>query len=397
MAAESWRIVLITPGRRITSSLLPLVSTEFPSAQVIELQGYPVDGKLGDFGHTGVIGFIDLITSEEQGLKALERIVAVTPSIPIVALVPEGSPQLILQAIRAGAKDFLTEPFSNEQFRSVMDKLSLVVPGLGGEQGRIISVIPAKGACGASTIAFNLASLLKKGGSPRTLLADLDPVTGTQAFQMKLKPIFSFIDILSHGSGLDVDVWRGVVQTYSGIDVLLSPDQPIDGAQESGDCRPILDFSRKLYDNIIADFGNPYGEWTLSGVHASDEVFLVTTNELPALQAAQRVMNYYEANGIQRQRIRLVINRFNKDVGLTAEMIEKALQTDVHQLIPSDYESVQRALLDGKPIQTGSAVGKQLLQMSQKILGKDPEKKKPEKSSSTSGLSGLFSLFSRGT
>ena len=79
------------------------------------------------------------------------------------------------------------------------------------------------------------------------------------------------------------------------------------------------------------------------------------------------------------------------------ELIEKALQTDIHQLIPSDYESVQRALLDGKPIQTGTSVGKQLLQMSQKILGRDTEKKKPEKSRSTSGLSGLFSLFSRGT
>lgn len=399
LSAEAWRIVLVTPGRKITSELLPLVSSEIPSAQVIELQGYPLDGNLGDIGQAGMICFLDLITNEDLGLQALSKIVEVMPTVPVVSLVPSSNPQLILQALRLGAKDFLTQPFTPDQFRTVMEKLAQLIPELVAEQGRIITVIPAKGGCGASTISFNLAMQFKKLGSEKTLLADLDPVTGTQAFQMKLKPGFSFIDILNQGAALDADVWRGVVQTYSGIDVLLSPQNPVEGAQEMGDTRPILDFSRRLYDNVVADLGNAYGEWALSAVRASDEILLVTTNELPALQAAQRVMNYYENHAIARQRIHLVINRFNRDVGLTKEMIETALQTDIYQLIASDYEGVQKALLDGKPIQTSTSIGKQINQMAERILGLDLErqKKKSEKSRSSGGLSGLFGLFSRST
>jgi pilus assembly protein CpaE len=390
---------LVTPGRKITFELLPIVSSEIPSAQVIELQGYPLDGKLGDIGQSGVICFLDLITNEDLGLQALAKIVEVMPSVPVVSLVPDSNPQLILQALRIGAKDFLTQPFTNDQFRTVLEKLAQTMPELVAQQGRVISIIPAKGACGASMIAFNLAAQLKKGGSARTLLADLDPITGTQAFQMKLKPNFSFIEILNQGAALDADVWRGVVQSYAGMDVLLSPENPVEGAQEMGSTRPILEFSRRLYDHVVADLGYAYGEWALSAARASDDVFLVTTNELPALQAAQRVMNYYENNAIPRQRIHLIINRFNRDVGLTKEMIETALQADIYQLINSDYEGVQRALLDGKPIQISTSIGKQIAQIAERILGLNDEKqkKKTEKARSTGTLSGLFGLFSRST
>lgn len=397
MAAESWRIVLVTPGRKITSELLPIVSTELPSAQVIELQGYPIDGELGDVGRSGFICFLDLITNEDAGLQALASIVRLYPSIPVVSLVPSSNPQLILQALRTGAMDFLTQPFSSDQFRTVVEKLAQSIPELLTEEGRVISVIPAKGGCGASTIAFNLATQLKRAGSEKTLLADLDPLTGTQAFQLKLKPGFSFLDILNQGTSLDIDVWRGCIHDYSGIDVLLSPETPLEGAQEIGDSRPILEFSRRLYDNVVADLGNAYGEWTLSALRASECAFLITTNELPALQAAQRVINYYENHNIPRQKIQLIINRFNRDVGLSKEMIETALQSDIYQVINSDYEGVQRALLDGKPIVSSTQIGKQIAQVAAKILGKDndKEKKAAEKGRSGGGLSGLFGLFSR--
>ena len=399
MAAESWRIVLVTPGRKITSELLPIVSTEVPAAQVVEMQGYPLDGKLGDVGQSGMVCFLDLITDQKAGLQSLAKIVEVMPSVAVVSLVPDSNPQLILQALRAGAKDFLTQPFTADQFRTVLEKLAQIVPELVTQLARVITVIPAKGACGASTIAFNLAAQLKKNGSARTLLADLDPVTGTQAFQLKLKPTFSFLEILNQGAALDADVWRGVVQSFNGMDVLLAPDTPVDGAQEMGSTRPILEFSRKLYDHVVVDLGNAYGEWALSAARGSDDVFLVTTNELPSLQAAQRVLHYYESHSIPRQRIQLIINRFNRDVGLTKEMIETALQSDIYQLINSDYEGVQRALMEGKPIQTSTPIGKQFAQMASRILGVDSmsEKKKAEKAGSTGTLSGLFGLFSRST
>jgi pilus assembly protein CpaE len=399
LASGSWQIVLVTAGRKVSSELLPIVSVELPFANVVELQGYPKDGRLGEQAQKATVCLLDLITNEQAGLETLGALTAAMPNLPIVSLVPEGASHVILQALRRGAKDFLAQPFSTEQFRAVAEKLAPLIPELATKLGRVISVLPAKGGCGASTIALNLATQLKKQGSTRTLLADLDPATGTLAFQMKLKPQFSFAELLSDVASMDADIWRGVVQTHGGIDVLLSPENPLDGAQELGDTRPMLDFARRLYDTVVVDLGNAYGEWALSALRASDEVLLVTTNELPALQSAQRVLNYYEGNLISRERLRLVVNRFNRDVGLTQEMIETALQTEIYELIPSDYHAVQTALLDGKAIQASTAIGKSLTRIAERILGVEGGKKKKESEPARSGgtLAGLLNLFSRPT
>jgi hypothetical protein len=66
---------------------------------------------------------------------------------------------------------------------------------------------------------------------------------------------------------------------------------------------------------------------------------------------------------VGRWKIRLVVNRYLRDVGLSREVIGTALHTEVFETLPSDYEAVQKALLDGKPIPASSAFGKGVLQL----------------------------------
>ena len=177
-----------------------------------------------------------------------------------------------------------------------------------------------------------------------------------------------------------------------GIDVLLPPDSPVAAAHEVSDASPIIDFARRAYDHVIVDTSGGYGDWSLSIARKSDEILLVTTNELPCLHAAQRVLAYLDNHHIQRAKVRLIVNRFNLDVGLSQEMIEMALRTEVFQLIPSDYESLQRSLLDGKPVQAATLFGKSLAALAEKMIGKEHA---PKKKSTGPGLSGLFSMFGK--
>jgi Flp pilus assembly CpaE family ATPase len=87
------------------------------------------------------------------------------------------------------------------------------------------------------------------------------------------------------------------------------------------------------------------------------------------------------------------VNRFSQEVGLNKEMIETALRIDVFHLIPSDYDAVQKALMEGRAIPATSAFGKSMTALSDRLLGRsDPE---PAPQSKGSALSGLFSMFSR--
>ena len=148
-----------------------------------------------------------------------------------------------------------------------------------------------------------------------------------------------------------------------------------------------------MYDLAVLDTAGVYGAWNLTLAKMCDELLLVTTNELPALQASQRALAYLDQNRVDRSKIRLIVNRYNRDVGLSKEVIETALHEEVFHLLPSDYDSVQRALIDGKPIPHGSSLGKAMVQLGEKLEQKDPESSK--KSNSSSSWGGLMSLFSR--
>jgi Flp pilus assembly CpaE family ATPase len=98
-----------------------------------------------------------------------------------------------------------------------------------------------------------------------------------------------------------------------------------------------------------------------------------------------------ERNRMDRSKIKVLVNRYHKDYGLSRDVIEAALHTDVYHLVPSDYENVQRALVEGKSIPPGSDVGKAILGLAEKLTGK-PKATPPPK---TSGLSNLFGFLRR--
>ena len=218
--------------------------------------------------------------------------------------------------------------------------------------------MPAKGACGATTIACNLAFQWKRHGQQKVLLADLDPLTGTISFLLKIKSIYSFLDALQRAHELDADLWNAMVTNVNGVDVLLAPELMVEGAQDLRDPSPILEYARHDYDVVVIDAGGVYGEWNLNTARLANELLLVTTNELPALQAAQRALSYLDTNRIGRWKIRLMVNRYHRDVGLSREVIGTALHTEVFDILPSDYEAVQKSLMEGKPAPSNTTFGK---------------------------------------
>jgi len=123
----------------------------------------------------------------------------------------------------------------------------------------VYCVIPAKGSCGATTIASNLACQAKQIGAAKVLLADLDPLTSTLAFLWKLQSQYSFRDALSRVNELDDDVWKALVVNYRGVDILLSPETPASCIEETHYLGGLVDHFRRAYDAIFLDLGNPYG------------------------------------------------------------------------------------------------------------------------------------------
>ncbi len=376
--------------------LEPLLASQLPGRAINYVRAYPSPRDL-----TGLLGsglhlvFLDIASDADQAVPLLGEMVRLGPGVQALALLAGNNPDLILRCLRAGAVDFLIQPFTADQLEAALAKVARAQPvseGSGKEPAKIFAVMPAKGACGATTVACNLAFQWKRHGAKRILLADLDLLAGTLSFLLKIKSTHSFVDVLQRASELDGDLWNAMVTPVNGVDVLLAPELIAEGVQDLRDPTPIIEYARHAYDIVVIDAGGVYGEWNLNQARLATDLLLVTTNELPALQAAQRALSYLDTNRIGRWKIRLVVNRYHRDVGLSREVIGTALHTEVFDSLPSDYEAVQNSLMEGKPVPTSTPFGKSIMQLADKLGGRAEGIKKP---SSLSGLLGLFSKTSK--
>ncbi|MEI9815319.1 MAG: AAA family ATPase [Acidobacteriota bacterium] len=394
----SRRAVVVSPDRNMVAELEPILLQKLGGVALSHAEYYPAPRDAATHIGSAIsqIIFLD-VTSDADKAFALLPELGRLPGTQILALLGGNHPDAILRCLRAGAADFLLRPFTSDQLEGALSKVArfnpVSDPGIQGG-AKVIAVMPAKGACGATTLAVNLAFQFRKIGAKRVLLADLDPLAGTVSFLLKLKSTFSFLEVLQRGNELDQDLWKSTVNTVGGIDVLLSPDLALTGMPQQIDASPIVNFARNSYDVVILDAGSVYGEWNLSQARSATEVLLVTTNELPALQAAQRALTYLETGKISKSKTRLIVNRYQRDIGLSREVIGTALHTEVFETLPSDYDSVQKALMEGKSVLPSTAFGKGVAQLAEHLGGFQEKAGKPAVQGG--GISGLFGgLFSK--
>jgi pilus assembly protein CpaE len=387
-----WKHLIICPDRGLFHGLTAILAELTPGSSFVDLKAYPTRRALTDAVHAERpnLCFLDVGSSWDAALPLINDLSSMIPPLPVVAIDTSNDPDVILRSLRQGASEFLFQPFAMEQVGAALDRLKrikLEANRNSRELGKVYCVMPGKGACGASTLACNLAfQIQRQNPKKKTLLADLDPTSGTLSFLLKLKSTYSFVDALVHSSQMDEDLWRALVINQQGVDVILSPEGQVENIQ-THEAAAMIEYTRENYGAVILDMGGAYGEWPLEIARLCDELILVTTNELPALHATQRAIAHLERKGIERSKIKLIVNRYNRDLGLDQEAIETALNLDVFHLLPSDSDSLQKALLEGKAVASGTNLGKHFSTIADRFGGRQQETKRP------SLLSGIFSIF----
>jgi pilus assembly protein CpaE len=316
---------------------------------------------------------VDAIADRESGLAVLPMLARACPGLPLIAVLRANDSELNLHCLRLGAADFLTRPFTTEQLNAVLGRIGRVSPEPAqappfAASGRVCSILPAKGASGATTLAWNLALAFRRGSPGKVLLADLDGLSGTIPFLLKLKHGYSYLDALSNSASLDAELWKSLVTSAAGVDVILSPDNPVDSFGAAGDPAPLLDYARGVYDWIIVDTGGVFGEWNVAVTKSADILLMVTNNDLPALHAAQRALAYLGRSGVNRDRVRVVLNRFQKNLGLDPDDIETALGQSVFETVPDDSDVVLKALMEGKGVGASTRFGKAVAALANRLL-----------------------------
>src|SRR5579864_4644718 len=295
----NWKALFICHNPKVNRELTALFCHHLPSFSGFDVSAYPTRLQLANVfaAESPKLCLLEITEPSEKAIATIADLLRVDPKLPIVALLPSNDPELVLRCLRQGASDFLIAPFTSEQVEGALQKMARLHPSRVQSPGKVYCFMPAKGGCGASTIASNLAYQLTRLGDKRILLADLDPLAGTLSFLLKIKSSYSFVDVLQRSGEMDVDLWKAVVTNRQGVDVLLSPEVMTEGVSEFVDASAIIEYARGTYELVVLDAGGVYGDWNLSQAQLADEILLITTNELTSLQGVQRALTYLDNNG----------------------------------------------------------------------------------------------------
>ncbi len=69
------------------------------------------------------IVLMDITMPEMDGITAVKELKLINPDVKIAMLSAMGQQQMVIEAIKAGAKDFVLKPFQTEKLVSVINRL----------------------------------------------------------------------------------------------------------------------------------------------------------------------------------------------------------------------------------------------------------------------------------
>jgi pilus assembly protein CpaE len=299
---------------------------------------------------------------------------------------PRLEPDLLLQALRAGVKEFFSQPIKKEEVRAGLLKFrerrgALQQKDIEKKKGKIIHFISSKGGVGTTTIAVNLAaSLCESNGSSSVALIDMNLPFGQIPIFLNTESSFNWEEVWRNISRVDETFLKGVLSRHrSGVYVLPSPASLDDVNVETPEMiEKLLSLMRNLFDFILVDGGQRLDNVSLRILEMSDTVFIVTVLNLPCLTNAKRLLWTFKKLGFPpRETVRIIANRYQKKSSISLKEAEEAVSEKIHWLVANDYNLTMSAINQGKTISevaSGSEVSKSLRELAGTFLSQDQKK-----------------------
>jgi pilus assembly protein CpaE len=324
---------------------------------------------------------VDLDTNPEYALDLVESICGKS-SATVMVYSAQGDPELMIRCMRAGAREFLTQPFSSGTIAEALVRASARRPAVLATKntgGRLFVFLGAKGGSGVTTLACNFAILLARESGKKTLLIDLDLPLGDIALSLGISAQYSTVDALQNFNRLDSTFLSMLVVKYSsGLSVLTAPGK-FTNVQASKDAiDKLLAVARQDFDFVVVDSGSRLDIAGTSLFKEDAMFYLVTQVGIPELRNSNRLISeFFTADPTK---LEIVVNRYiPSSLGVDEGQITKALTRPAQWRIPNDSATARGTQSTATPLALNdSAISRVILQMARTACGLSahPEKKK---------------------
>lgn len=338
------------------------------------------------------IVLMDINMPEMDGIAASEAISAKAPNIQVVMMSVQGEADYLRRSMLAGAREFLIKPFSSEelvnsihrvyQFASTRRALlpqtpqtpdTGLPPAPPPKGGKVIAVYGAKGGCGASTLAVNLAVALREETKERVALIDAAFEFGDIGVLLNLPNTRTIADLAGAKVEIDQDLLDGTMSSHpSAIKVLLAPPSPeLAELIKPEHLKKIMDLLWNSYDYIVVDLWKSFRESTIYFLDIADTILLASTTDIPSIKNAKLFFELTEKLAYPGSKTMFVLNKEDGRSGINPKDIEASIKHAVGGVIPKDERTTLIAINRGMPFvlaQKNIAISQAISALARKLV-----------------------------
>ncbi|MGO4228192.1 CpaE family protein [Arthrobacter sp. YAF34] len=284
----------------------------------------------------------------EGSLKLASVVDLQYPEISVV-LAAKATPETVLQAMRAGVRDFLEPAADADTIRVLLERASLAAAGRRrglapqatehadhGGAGRVIAVMSPKGGVGKTTVATNLAVGLGKTSPMGVVIVDLDLQFGDVASGLLLEPEFTITDAVLGAASQDSMVLKTYLTVHpAGIYALCAPRTPIEMDRITGaHVAHLLEQLRQEFRYIVVDTAPGLGEHVLATLEQATDAVWICGMDVPSIRGMRTGFQILEELGLVPEHRHIVLNMADRRAGLSLKDVEATVGAPVDVVLP---------------------------------------------------------------
>ncbi|MFM0200106.1 fimbrial protein [Paraburkholderia fungorum] len=285
---------------------------------------------------------------------AASAVRTVYPGLQIIAIGSLAEPESALAALRAGVRDFidLSAPAADALLitRQVIDNLVEPV----SRHGHVTALLGARIGMGVSTLAANLAVVLQRrdvAQGRQAALLDLGLPAGDGSLLLNTRSEFNFVDAVRNLRRFDQTFVHTALSHHgSGLALTSLPANLADMREVSySSSVSLLNRLRAFFDQQIIDLGGfTNSEFIAQVVQSADDTWLVCDQGVASIVSAVGVLDALREQGVNTDTVRLIVNKFDPDLGLAAAQIAQRLDIELLTTLPERRVPLGQAANQGQ-------------------------------------------------
>jgi pilus assembly protein CpaE len=336
---------------------------------------------------------VDAISAEEPSLIAMAPDIKDDDAIELAKAIAQRSPTTALVLVRDGGSDGRLPQYVRAGFRDVVDlsggpdelrealesaiKWSTTLKLSRGDQetgthGLAVCIFSSKGGSGKSFLASSLATALATRSGKPTALFDLDVAMGDSFAYFGAEAKRPLGDLIALGEKRDKEGVLGVgIKLAENLWGYATPSDPAGDAMRAEETTKTIQSLQRHFDHVVLDAPAEYSDAVLAAFDIATVIYLVAALDVVGIRHLSKAIETMLTLGVDSERLRIILNRADSKVGLSADDVERVMKVKIDALIPSS-RLVPTALNKGVPVvidEPNSPVSAAIMAIADKLLG----------------------------